>query len=448
MRRDISLSLGFVGILALLPDVLLGNDHWPQFRGPGARGVSENPRLPLSWSSTENVAWKTAIPGRGWSSPVVWGNRVFLTSVVSEAEEEAPRAGLYRGGERPTPTATHRWLGYCLDLETGKILWEKELARELPRASRHLKNSYASETPVVDAERVYFYFGQKGVFVFDHQGREVWRREQGPFNTLNGWGTASSPVLAPGLLVVVNDNSDGSYILALDAATGRERWRSARDEGSTWSTPFVWENQLRTEIVTNGNRRIRSYDLKGKLLWEMRGPFGQLVIPTPFAAYGLLYVTSGYVGASYKPLLAVKPGASGDVTLSPGESASEWVAWHHTNAGPYNPSTLVYGDYYYTLFDRGFFTCHDARTGRLVYDKQRIYPTAGGFTASPWAYRDRIFVLNEDGDTFVLQPGPDFKVLGKNSLGEFALATPALAGERLLIRTAHHLFCIREGGAR
>jgi outer membrane protein assembly factor BamB len=255
-------------------------------------------------------------------------------------------------------------------------------------------------------------------------------------------------VLHGGHLIVVNDNNDSSYVAALDCKTGRDVWRVPRDEKiTTWATPFVWTNERRTEIVTSGLTAIRSYDLDGKLLWEMRGPFGQLVIPTPFAADGLLYVTSGYVLSPFRPAYAIRPGASGDISLPKGETSSAFVAWHDPLAGPYNPSPIVYQGRYYTLLDRGFFTCHDAKTGKLVYDKKRIDPESGAFTTSPWAYRDRIFCLSEDGDTFVIQPGDEFKVLGKNSLNEFTMASPALVGDRLVLRAQNHLYCIREGAS-
>ena len=364
--------------------------------------------------------------------------------MVSAGEEEKVKGGLYFGGERPVPKDDHTWMVHCVDLQTGKILWQKEVAREVPKASRHLKNTYASETPAVDAERVYFYFGQKGTFAFDHKGKELWRREQGPFNTLAGWGMASSPVVYRDRLIVVNDNNDGSYIAALDCKTGRDIWRVARDEKTTWATPLVWTNDLRTEIVTNGLNRIRSYDLDGKLLWEIRGPFGQLMIPTPFAAEGLLYITSGYVLSRFRPVHVIRPGASGDISLGEGQTSNASIVWHDPTAGPYNPSPIVYRGYYYTLLDRGFLTCHDAKTGKLVYDKKRINPESGAFTASPWIYRDRIFCLSEDGDTFVIQPGEEFKVLGKNSLNEFSMASPALVGDRLILRTQSNVYCIRE----
>jgi len=403
--------------------------NWPQFRGPDSSGVAaDDPRLPDRWSKTENVAWKAEIPGRGWSSPVVWGDSVFLTSVVSTAPEEPAKKGLYFGGNRPAPpTVEHRWMVYGVDFKGGKILWEREVHQGVPQSARHLKNSYASETPATDGEHVYAYFGNVGVFCFDFKGKLLWSQRYGPVSTRYGWGTAASPVLYRGRLYIVSDNDDKSFLAALDAKTGREIWRAGRDEKSNWSTPYVWEHDGKAEIVTNGTGRIRSYDLDGKLLWD-EGGGSDIVIPTPFSRFGLLYVTSGYVGDQKRPVYALQPGGK--------------MAWSLPQAGPYNPSPIIYGDYYYTLLDRGFFTCHEARTGKEVYGRQRIDPEAAAFTASPWAYNNRIFALSEDGDTYVIQAGPEFKVLGKNSLDEMSMATPAIAGGSLILRTASRLYRI------
>ena len=417
-------------------------DQWPQFRGPQSSGVADDPQVPDTWSATRNVVWKGESPGSGWSSPVVWGDRIFLTSVISTVSPEAPKKGLYFGGNREAiPADEHRWMVYAVDWKTGKIAWVREVHRGVPASSHHLKNTYASETPVTDGERVYSYFGNLGLFVFDMDGKPVWSQPWGPFHTRYGWGTAASPVLYKDRIYVVNDNDDRSFLAALDKRTGKQIWRVERDEDSNWSTPYIWENDLRTEIITSGTRKVRAYDLDGKLLWEFGG-MSSIVIPTPFAQHGLLFLASGYVGDAVRPVYAVRAGARGDISLKEGEASNEYIAWYQRQAGPYNPSPLVYGDYYYTLLDRGIFTCHDAHTGREIYGKQRIDPEAAAFTASPWASNGKIFALSEDGDTFVIQAGSEFKVLGKNSLGEMCMATPAIARGSLIIRTATKLYRI------
>jgi len=326
-----------------------------------------------------------------------------------------------------------------VDFATGKVRWSKEVRNGVPVGPKHLKNSYASETPVTDGERVYAYFGTVGLFVFDMNGTPVWSKPLGPFKTRYGWGTAASPVLHRDRIYIVNDNDDQSFLAAYDKRTGAEAWRVNRAEGTNWATPFVWEHDGRAEIVTSGSDRVRSYDLTGKLLWEFKG-MSSISIPTPFERHGLLFISSGYVGDALRPTYAVRPGASGDISLKPGETSNSFIAWSAPTLAPYNPTPLVYGDYYYTLFDRGFFTCHDARTGKEIYGRQRIAVDASGFTTSPWAYNGRIFVMSEDGDTYVIQAGPEFKVLGKNSLGEMTLATPAVSRGSLIIRTASKLY--------
>jgi outer membrane protein assembly factor BamB len=250
-------------------------------------------------------------------------------------------------------------------------------------------------------------------------------------------------VVHEGRVFLVSDNDEQSFAVALDGKTGRHLWRVDRDEKSNWATPCIWQNTRRTELVTSGTKRIRSYDLDGKQLWDLGG-MSSIVIPTPFAKSDLLYVCSGYVGDKVRPVFAIRPGASGDITLKPGETNNAFIAWYQPTAGPYNPSPVLYGDYLYVLFDFGFLSCHDARTGRPVYDKQRIREGATSFTASPWAAKGKIFALSEDGDTFVFQAGPDYKLLHKNSLDEMCMATPAMAGDRLLIRTLTKLYCFRQ----
>lgn len=423
--------------------------NWPQFRGPEARGVAEGDALPDQWSATDNVAWKTDIPGRGWSSPIVWGNRVFLTTVVNLGESEAPKKGLYFGGNRMTaPESLHQWKVYCLDLETGRVLWERQVREGKPPGPIHLKNSYASETPVTDGERVYVYFGNLGVWCFDFDGNVVWTKELEPHKMRFAWGTAASPILHENRLYLVNDNEEDSYLLALDKKTGAEVWRIPRPEKSNWSTPYLWANSQRTEIVTPGTGEVRSYDLDGKQLWSFKG-MSKITIATPYAYNGLLYISSGYVGDKQRPLYAIRPGASGDISLAEGQTSNEWIAWSLPQGGPYNPTTLAYGERIYVLYDGGSLTCLNARDGSAIYDRQEI-PEGRAFTASPWAYGDKIFCLNEDGVTFVLKVGDKFELLRKNPLAEddMGMATPAMTADRLLIRTSTRVYCIRKEAKR
>jgi len=416
------------------------DENWSQFRGPSA-GVADGKSLPDEWSTTKNVIWKIDVPGRGWSSPVVWGDRIFLTTVVKEGEFEEPKKGLYFRGERlkPSPDA-HRWLLLCIDWKTGKQLWQRQVHEGPPASTVHVKNTYASETPITDGERVYAYFGNVGLFCFDLEGNELWSRKWGSFKMRNGWGTAASPVLHEDRLYVVNDNDEKSFLVALDAKTGREIWKIERDEGSNWATPFVWKNDKRVELITSGTKRVRSYDLDGKLLWELDG-MSTITIPTPFARHGLLYVSSGYVMDKKKPFFAIRPGASGDISLKPDETSNASVAWCQKSAGPYNPSPLVYGDNLYVLYDMGTLGCYDARTGKPHYEKQRLGAKAG-FTASPWASGERIYCLDENGETHVVEAGPEFKPLGRNRLDEMCMATPAVLRGNLLIRTLTKLYRI------
>lgn len=420
-----------------------GQENWPQFRGPDSSGVSQNRNLPTTWSTNQNVAWKTSVPGMGWSSPIVWGDNIFVTSVVKDGDVEPPKKGLYFGGERPTPsTNTHHWMVYCFDWQTGKRNWEREVHQGAPESSLHLKNTYASETPTTDGKRVYAYFGNVGLYCLDLAGKQVWSQQWGHFKTRNGWGTAASPVLHEDRIFVVNDNEEKSFLVALDKNTGRQLWRVEREEKSNWATPFIWKNDKRTELVVPG-RKIRSYDLDGKQLWELGG-MSSIVIPTPFAADGLLYVCSGYVGDKTRPVFAIRPGAEGDISLKEGETSNAHVAWCDRSAGPYNPSALAYAGHLYVLFDFGFLSCRDAKTGKEIFDKHRINPDGtSAFTASPWAYENKVFCLSEDGDTFVFDAGSEYKLLNKNSLGEMCLATPAIARDSLIIRTASALYRIR-----
>jgi len=437
------LLLGLTGVSAV--------EQWPQFRGAQAGVADDDPALPERWSETENVVWKTDIPGLGWSSPIVWGDHVFVTTAISSGVEPPPAKGLFDpvgDHSRNRSREVHRWMVLDLDFASGSIRWQRELHSAPPPTAKQMKNSYASETPVADGERVYVYFGSIGlVAALDFNGQPIWTRNLGAIEGRQAWGTAASPVLYKDRLYVVNDNREKSFIAAFDARTGTEVWRTEREEAENWSSPMVWENGLRAEIVTAGEGKVRSYGLDGKLLWELSG-MSFSAIPTPFARHDLVYVSSGYPGSPLRPAYAIRPGASGDISLKPGETSNAFIAWSDPLLGSYNTSPLVYGDYYYTLLDRGILLNHDARTGKQIYGRQRVSVEASGFTASPWAYNQKIFAISEDGETFVIQAGPEFKLLGKNVLNGMVLATPAIARGSLFIRTSAKLYRIAKGMQR
>ena len=425
--------------------------QWPAFRGPDCRGVApDDPRVPDRWSlakddpGRDNIRWMRPIQGRGWSSPIVWGDRVWLTAAVAEDELDEPRRGLYFGGNRPeAPNTTLHWFVICLDAGTGEIVWERDVAHGKAPEAIHLKNSYASETPVTDGKRVWACFGNVGLFCLDAAtGEVVWQHDLEPRFTRLGWGPAASPALHDGRIYVVRDNEEASTLTAYGAATGQLAWEVNRDEKSNWSTPFIWRNSLRTEIVTAGSGMNRSYDLAGKLLYEFGGG-SSITIATPYAVDDMLYVSSGYVMDRQKPLWAIRPGGSGDVTLGEGETANKTITWSRPDIAPYNPSTLVHEGLLYVLTDRGIMSCFDAKTGDEVYVRERL-PEGRAFSASPWAINDRIFCASEYGDTFVVKAGREFEILHVNRLTEndMIMASPAIAGGRLILRSSRGVFCI------
>ncbi len=435
------LLLTLLMALTLAPVAFAQTENWPQYRGAQSDGLAEGTTLPDTWSATENVIWKADIPGWGWSSPVIWGEKIFVTSAVGENKLERPVIGGYPGG-RVKPTDIHRWMTYCLDFGTGKILWEREAHKGVPPRQRHPKNSYASETPITDGERVYSYFADIGMFCYDMNGQQLWERKWDSYEMRGGWGTGASPVLHQDRIYVVNDNEQSSFMVALDKTTGSQVWRVEREEKSNWSTPYIWKNDLRTELVTIGTGRVRSYDLDGKVLWQLNGTSG-LVSLMPVAKHGLLYLGAGY---HYGPIYAIRPGASGDISLEGKNTSNGWIAWSQPRGAGIHPCFLISGERIFVLFDAGLLTCSNAKTGETIFPRQRLDTGGGRFYASPWAYNGKVFLLNENGTTWVVEDGPEFKVVGKNALDDNAWATPAMARGSLFIRTFTSLYRIQKTG--
>lgn len=418
-------------------------DDFTRFRGADATGVAANhAELPTTWDQTKNIAWVTDIPGQGWGSPIVIGDQLFVSSVVADEKNIAPSSGLYLGeGVRDPAKGIHHWMVYCFDLNSGQKVWEREAHTGRPVVPRHPKSSYAAETPTTDGERLFVLFGDLGLFCYSLEGDLLWKQMIEPKKTNMDYGAAASPVVHNDQVFVVYDNKEESWIAAFDTKTGETNWRTERDEIMSWATPFVWKNDLRTEIIVPGQRINRSYSLDGKELWRFDGDMSILVIPSPFAAHGMCYISSGYVGDSHRPTFAIRPGASGNIIEGSKFDESEFIEWYQPKASPYNTTQIVYGEYLYTVYDQGFMTCHNALTGEEVYGKRRFSPR-GSFTSSPWAYDGKVFCLNEDGLTYVIKAGSEFEILHTNKLEELCIATPSVVDGKLLIRTLTKVYCV------
>lgn len=425
-------------------------ENWNQFRGPRAGQVTAA-ELPLEWAADQNIAWQTRLSGVAWSQPVVWGDRIFVTTAESDKQprpdpnDRGPgfnRFALLVGGVNlEPPKINYRWKVLCVDAENGQTLWERVAREGEPTIKTHPNNTYASETPVTDGERVITYFGMTGVYCYDMEGNLVWSKDLGAFPTQFGWGTGSSPLLVDDLVYIQCDNDTASFLVALDKRTGDERWRVERDEKSNWSTPYLWTNTLRRELVTAGGNAVRSYDPEtGEQLWSMKG--SGRTATTPVAGDELLYVdTYDRLTGTSGVLAAIRPGGKGDISLAKSETAGTHVAWSVRLRGTRTASPVVSHDCLYVLGQGGGIVhCINARSGEEHYRKR--IPDAAAFTASPLVHGGNVYCLDEEGRSTVIAAGPELKVLHTNALGEMCWASPAVVGNRLLIRTVDHLFCV------
>ena len=430
-----------------LPPVAPGAGHWPSFRGAEAAGVAEGQNLPDRWNPAtgEGVLWRTAIPGLAHSSPIVWGDQVFVMSAISSRKDATFKPGLYGDGDASGDRSRHRWMLYAVDKRTGKIRWERAAAESEPLNKRHIKSTYASASPATDGRIVVAWFGSQGVYAYDLAGGLRWkvdlgRVDMGAYDIPSfEWGPASSPIIWNGLVIVQCDTQADSFLLALDAETGETVWKTDRQELPSWGTPTVVTTSAGPELVTNASNYIRGYDPKtGRELWRLGGS-SKITAPSPIFAAGLHVIASGR--GPERPIFAVKPGARGDLTLAKDQTASAQVVWSKTGRGSYMPTPLFYRGVLYVLANNGVFDAYDPVTGTEIY-RQRLPLVGSGFSASPIAADGKIYLTNEDGEILVVEAGPAFKLIATNSMGETAMATPALSQGVMFVRGSASLFAI------
>jgi outer membrane protein assembly factor BamB len=430
-----------------LPAATPATGSWPSFRGPNASGVADGQHLPDAWDvkTNDGILWRTPIPGLAHSSPIVWGDRIFVTSAISSRGNATFKPGLYGDGDASEDRSSHRWMLYAIDKRTGKIAWERIAVEGEPRNKRHIKSTYASASPATDGRIVVAWFGSQGVYAYDVNGNPLWkvdlgRVDMGAYDIPSyEWGPASSPIIWKDTVFIQCDTQADSFVLALDAQTGKTAWKAERQEPPSWGTPTVVTTGAGEELVTNASNYIRAYDPRtGNELWKLGGS-SKITAPTPFAANGLVVVASGR--APERPLFVVRAGARGDLTLAKDQTSNAGVAWSRTGRGSYMPTPLVYDGILYVLANNGVLDAYEVETGKEIY-RQRLEPVGSGFSASPVAADGRVYLTSEDGDVIVVAAGREFRKIGTNPIGELVMATPALSDGVMYVRGMSSLFAI------
>ena len=439
LTLTIAISLASAGLSFLAESAAAGD--WPQWRGPDGSGISNEKNLPSEWSPTKNIKWKTAIEGRAHSSPIVSGNRIFLTTAIEGAEVTGAKAAKHMLGDKefvhPDSVGAnkkHAFKVLALDRDSGKIVWQATAWEGTPYDDRHRKSSYAASTPATDGKMVYAWFGTEGLYAYDFKGKLAWKAQVGNIATL-GMGTATSPILFENVVIVQadEDNGETSSIVAFDKKTGKEVWKQSRKGVQvSWSTPLLVKTANRAELIASGTEFVIAYDpATGKELWRHKGVESN-AIPSPVANKDFVYLVAGYPA---KIAMAIRLGQNGDLTGSPN------MPWKYAKGTAYVPSPILYGDYLYLTTDRGILTALDAKTGEVKYEGGRT-PVPATFTASPVAFEGKILMTSEDGDTFMIKAGPKHEIIGTNSIGEAVYASPAIADGRIYIRGEKHLYAI------
>ncbi len=423
--------------------------QWPSFRGPNATGIADGQGAVVEWDveSLQNVRWKTPIPGLGLSSPIVWDDRIFVTTAVSAAGDNSIRTGRYGDVDMVDDESMHTWQTLCLDKNTGEILWQRTAGEAVPATRRHEKSSQANSTPATDGTRVVSVFPTVGIFCYDFDGNLLWHKDLGAldagwfYDASYQWGFASSPIFYRDLVILQVDVQGGAYIAAFDAASGAEVWKTERDEIPTWATPALYLDGARDELIVNGTT-IRGYDpATGQELWHL-SPNSEVIIATPVVGDELVYVSAGY--PPVRTIYAIRPGGSGDISLEDGVTENASIAWSYYRGGAYMPTPILYRGLFYIGHHNARLAVYDAETGEPVYRAR--FSQGGAFTGSPVAADGKLYFPTEDGEVYVVRAGPSYEELAINSMGEVLMTTPAISDGSIFLRTAGHLYSIGEPG--
>jgi outer membrane protein assembly factor BamB len=420
-------------------------DQWPGFRGPYALGYIQNAKTAVTWDieKLKNIKWKIPIPGLGHSCPVIWDNYLFVTTAISEKSDQSLKVGLYGDIDMANDSVVHEFKVYCLDKNSGKILWERVASKGIPKSKRHTKSSQANCTPATEGKYLVVNFGSEGLFCYDFKGNLVWSKDLGLLNPgfymVPGieWGYSSSPIIYKNRIILQCDIPKKPFITALDLATGNEIWKTSRgDEVETYGTPAIYSGKGFTQIIVNGFKHMGGYDFEtGKEIWKLSDG-GDIPTPTPVIANDLIYINSAH--GKFSPLFAIKPNAKGDITLASDSTKNQYIAWSIKRGGAYMQTPLIYEGFLYNLQVNGQLTCFNANTGEIKY-KQSL---SDSFSASGIAADGKIYFSSESGTIYVIKGGPDYDLLAKNEIQDVCMATPAISGNTLFFRTQHFLIAI------
>jgi len=440
--------LMFISIIVIDVNAQESNWNWPSFRGENAKGYLDNADIPVNWdiNTGKNIKWKTKIPGLGFSCPVVWNEYLLVTTAVSGNEVDEVKVGLYGSIQSVDDNTEHEFKIYCLNKNTGEIIWERLAHKGVPKVKRHPKSSHANSTIATDGKHIVAFFASEGLYCYDYKGNLLWEKDFGVLNSnfymapKAEWGFASSPIIFDNRVIIQCDVHENSFLATFDVNTGEEIWKKSREDVPTWGTPSIYSKDKNIQIVVNGWKHTGGYDLyTGEEIWRMSGG-GDIPVPTPVIAHDLIFINSAH--GKLSPIYVIKPDAKGDISLGDEETSNKSIVWSIKRGGAYMQSPLVYGEYLYNVNGNGRITCYNAKNGEVMY-VENLRPGTG-LSASAIASDGKLFISSEIGDVFVVEAGPEFKLLAKNSMEDIIMATPAISKSTLFIRTQHYIYAVSE----